>query len=627
MHEAPRPPTGRYLASLSLAALGIVYGDIGTSPLYAVRECFHGEHAFAVDRVNVLGVLSLILWSLIIVISIKYLAYVMRADNEGEGGVLALMALAFDPSKRGWVQHGIFVIGLFGAALLYGDGAITPAISVLSAVEGLEVAAPALHAFIIPITIAILAGLFWFQRHGTAGIGLAFGPITLIWFLVLSILGIHQIVQNPGVLAAASPTFAVAFFAHHGVAGVVVLGAVFLVVTGGEALYADMGHFGPRPIRLAWFAIVLPALVINYFGQGAMILRDPTTASAPLFRMAPEWALYPLILLSTLATIIASQAVISGTYSITRQATMLGFAPRLEVVHTSAKEIGQIYMPSVNWGLFALVVALVVGFGSSSALAAAYGIAVTSTMVITTMLAYIVARDRWRWRRLYLVPLTVFFLVIDVAFLGANALKIVDGGWFPLALATAVFVLMTTWKRGRELLAERVKAKGMEWARLDALLDDETLARPAGAAVYLTTTPGTVPPALAEILRHTGALHERIVLLSVELASTARVPVTERVRAEELGHGVVRVIGRYGFIEQPDVPHLLDLAVAEGLDVDPTTATFVLGRETILATDRPGMAIWREEIFAFMSRNARRAAAFFGIPSDRVLEIGSQIDL
>jgi KUP system potassium uptake protein len=622
-----REPTGRYLATLSLAALGIVYGDIGTSPLYAVRECFHGPHAFAVTEANVLGVLSLIFWSLIVVISVKYLLYVMRADNDGEGGILALMALALDPAqplKRQWL---VFILGLFGAALLYGDGAITPAISVLSAVEGLEVAAPGLEAWVMPIAIGVLAALFWFQHKGTAGIGLAFGPITVVWFAVLAALGVYQIAQKPEVFAAISPTYATAFFMHHGLAGVIVLGAVFLVVTGGEALYADMGHFGARPIRLAWFVVVLPALLLNYFGQGALILRDPSTASAPLFRMAPDWGLYPLILLATAATIIASQAVISGTYSITGQAIMLGYAPRMTIEHTSSREIGQIYMPTVNWGLLVVVLLLVVGFGSSSNLAAAYGIAVTSTMLITTILAYVVARRLWGWSRWLAVPLTAIFLLIDAAFFGANSLKIPAGGWFPLVLAAAVFVLMSTWKRGREILAARLNERAIAWDALPAFLEQQRPARPAGTGVYMTSNLDRVPPALLDNVRHNHALHDRVVLLSIEFTQTARVSVKDRLVVEQAPGGFLRIRGRYGFTEHPDVPSLLKLAIGEGIDINVDEATFVLGRETILATERSGMAIWREAIFAFLSRNAGRAAAYFGIPSDQVLEIGAQIEL
>ncbi len=626
-HSHVGKPTGRYLAVLSLTALGVVYGDIGTSPLYALRECFVGEHGMAVTPLNVLGVLSLVVWSLIIVISIKYLAYVMRADNQGEGGILALMALALDPHQPVRRQWLVFILGLFGAALLYGDGAITPAISVLSAVEGVQVAAPALSHFVVPITIAILVALFWFQRKGTAGVGLVFGPITLLWFAVLIALGVYQIAQHPRVLEAVLPTYAIRYFGHHGVAGVVVLGSVFLVVTGGEALYADMGHFGRRPIRLAWFALVLPALVINYFGQGALVLRDPGAVESPLFRMAPSWAVIPLVILSTAATVIASQAVISGTYSLTRQARMLGYSPRLEVAHTSTREEGQIYLPTVNWALLVVTVVLVVAFGSSTNLAAAYGIAVTTTMVITTLLAHVVARRVWSWNLAGALALTSCFLLVDLSFLGANALKIANGGWVPLVMAMVVFVAMSTWKRGREILSDRLAERTIPWDELPAFLETAGATRVPGTAVYMTGRPDRVPPALIENVRHNRALHAHVIFLSINFTQQARVSVAHRVKVDHIAEGFERVQGYYGFVEQPDVPKLLDLALVEGVEVDMETTTFVLGRETLLATERPGMAIWRETLFAFMSRNARRAASFFRIPSERVLEIGSQIEL
>ncbi len=626
-HATVGQPSGRYLAVLSLTALGVVYGDIGTSPLYAVRECFVGEHGMAIRPVNVLGVLSLIVWSLLGVISLKYLAYVMRADNRGEGGILALMALALDPRQPVRRQWLVFILGLFGAALLYGDGAITPAISVLSAVEGVQVAAPALGPFVVPITIVILVLLFSVQRRGTAGVGLVFGPITLVWFAVLIALGVYQIAENPGILRALSPAYAVDYFGQHGIAGLAVLGSVFLVVTGGEALYADMGHFGPRPIRLAWFAIVLPALVINYFGQGALILRDPSAAEAPLFRMAPGWAVIPLVLLSTAATVIASQAVISGTYSLTRQAIQLGYAPRLEVAHTSAREEGQIYLPTVNWALLVATIVLVIGFGSSTNLASAYGIAVTTTMVITTVLAHVVARRVWGWSLLAALPLTACLLVVDLAFFGANVLKIADGGWVPLAMAMAVFLAMSTWKRGREILSARLAERTIPWDQFDAFLISSAPARVPGTAVYMAGRPDLVPPALIQNVRHNRSLHERVIFLSLIFTQQARVPAHEKLRLDDLGDGFLRIEGSYGFVESPDVPKLLALTKTDGVDIDIDTTTFVMGRETLVATTRPGMALWREVLFAFMSRNARRAASFFRIPSERVLEIGSQIEL
>ena len=623
----PDTKSPKRLALASLGALGIVYGDIGTSPLYALRECFHGTHGMAIDRVNVLGVLSMIVWSLILVVTIKYVAYVTRADNEGEGGILALLALALDPRRQVGKQPVVYVLGLFGAALLYGDGVITPAISVLSAVEGLRIEAPALAPAVVPLTIAILVGLFWLQRRGTRAIGVLFGPIMLVWFLVLTLLGLAQITVHPEVLAAVNPLYAVQYFTHHGLAGAIVLGAVFLCVTGGEALYADMGHFGTRPIRLAWIGVCLPALVIHYFGQGALLIAHPEAIEHPIVHMSPAWARIPIITLATLATVIASQALISGTYSMTRQATLLGYAPRLRVVHTSADQIGQIYMPGVNLAMAIATVALVLGFGSSSRLAAAYGIAVTMTMVITTLLAHVVARRRWGWPLWLGLAVTVPLLAMDLAFFGANALKLFDGGWVPIALALAVFTAMTTWRRGREILAVRFRDRSIPYVELEDWLAKEAPTRVPGTAVYLTAHPDSVPLSLIENVRHNHAIHARVVLLSIVFTQTARVSIANRLRVERLDDGVVRLFGHYGFVETPNVPRLLELALAEGIEVDPETVTFVMGRETLLATRRAGMALWRESLFAVMSRNAQRAAAFFGIPSERVLEVGAQIEL
>ena len=610
---------------LSVGALGVVYGDIGTSPLYAVRECFHGPHAVAMSPTNILGVLSLIFWSLILVISIKYLLYVMRADHHGEGGILALMALACPADRRG--QRGplvLVIVGIFGAALLYGDGMITPAISVLGAFEGLEVAAPSLADYVIPITIAVLIGLFMVQRHGTARVGAAFGPIIMVWFTVLAILGIRQIVTHPTVLAALLPTHAVEFFAVNHVHGIVVLGAVFLVVTGGEALYADMGHFGARPIRLTWFAVVLPALMLNYLGQGALLLEHPEAAANPFYNMAPDWALYPLIGLAAMATVIASQAVISGAFSLSRQAVMLGYLPRLRIIHTSSKEIGQIYIPMVNWFLMLATIGLVLGFRSSSGLAAAYGIAVTTTMVITTVLAYRVASRDWRWG-MVAIAATAIFLVIDVMFLGANAIKFLDGGWFPLVIAGGVFLLMTTWKRGRAILADRYRERTMPWVEFTEMAEEIT--RVPGTAVYMTSNLETTPPALVQNTRHNHVLHERVVLLKIETMEQPRVPDAERLTVESADGGFVRMIARYGFSESPSVPDLFAAAADHGVDIHVRDATFFLGRETLLATLRPGMALWRERLFATMSRNALGATAYFDIPPDRVMEVGAQIEL
>jgi KUP system potassium uptake protein len=620
-----RPPQGRYLLTLSIAALGIVFGDIGTSPLYAVRECLHGAHGVDPSRANVLGVLSLIFWSLVVVVSIKYLAYVLHADNRGEGGILALMALASSTTPRDTPIGKIIVaLGLFGAALLYGDGMITPAISVLSAVEGLEVAAPKLTGYVVPITVAILVGLFAIQRRGTAGIGAMFGPVTFIWFLALALLGITQIVRHPEVLAALSPTHAVDFLKNGSFRAFLVLGAVFLVVTGGEAMYADMGHFGARPIRITWFAVALPALLLNYFGQGALLLAEPSAADQPFWRMVPTWALYPMLPLATLATIIASQALISGVFSLTRQATMLGFWPRQRVQHTSAREIGQIYLPGMNWLLMVSTIGLVLGFGSSSRLAAAYGIAVTLTMVITTLLAFWVARRRWKWALPAALGVTIVFLIPDLAFLGANLVKIHDGGWFPLLMGGGLFMVMITWKRGREILGERFRERIVPLGDFHELLHVERPARVPGTAVYLTSNAEGTPPALLQNFLLNRAVHQRVVLLTITTEDVPYVDARERARHEQLEVGFIRIVGRFGFMESPNVPALLSVELP-GYSLEHTT--FFLGRETLMATARPGMALWREKLFAFLSRNAQPATAFFGIPPDRVMEIGTQIEL
>ena len=618
-------PEGRYLAALSLAALGVVFGDIGTSPLYAVRECLHGPHAVPPTPENVLGVLSLVLWSLVIVISVKYLGYVLRADNRGEGGILALMALA-SRSTRSGVRHWIVItLGLFGAALLYGDGMITPAISVLSAVEGLEVAAPWLHPYVVPGTIAILAGIFMIQSHGTTRIGTLFGPVTLLWFLALAALGIAQIAESPEVLLAANPAYAVRFLANGGSAAFLVLGAVFLVVTGGEALYADMGHFSARPIRLTWFAVVLPALLLNYFGQGALLLREPEAATNPFYRMVPEWALYPMIALATAATIIASQALITGVYSLTRQGLMLGYWPRVRIEHTSAREIGQIYVPGVNWILMLATIGLVLGFGSSSRLAAAYGIAVTMTMVITTLLAYVVARRLWNWSVPAALGVTLLFLVPDVAFLSANIIKIHDGGWFPLVVGIVIFTLMTTWKAGRELVARRFREDLVPIADFFELLRVGPATRVPGTAVYMTSNSEGTPPALQSNFLHNRAVHQHVILLTVVNEEVARVPEEERLVIEPLETGFQRVVAHYGFMEHPDIPALLEKRGVPHYVAEHTT--FFLGRETVIATKRPGMALWREKLFIYMSRNAQPATAFFRIPADRIVEIGSPVEI
>lgn len=619
---------GRKLLLLSLVALGVVYGDIGTSPLYAIRECFFGEYGIEPSRANVLGVLSLVFWAIILVVTTKYIVFILRADNLGEGGVIALTALV--GSRKGSRQRGLrfaLAIGLFGAALLYGDGMITPAISVMSAVEGLKVATPFFEPYVIPITIAILAGLFLLQRRGTAGLGVVFGPITLTWLVVIALLGIRGIIREPVVLGAVNPVHAVAFFLRNRMLGFFVLGAVFLVVTGTEALYADMGHFGKRPVRLTWLALVLPALLLNYYGQGALLLADPEAAHNPFYSLAPGWALYPLVVLSTAATIIASQAIISGAFSLTRQAVQLGYLPRMKIVHTSPKHIGQIYIPQINWLLMLATITLVLGFGSSSKLAAAYGVAVTTTMVITSLLFYIVARERWGWRRLAAGLPVGLFLLVDLSFFGANIIKVSHGAWFPLAIGAAVYTLMRTWKRGRELLARRFRARTLTVDEFLENLKKDPPARVSGTAVFMTGNPKMVPPALLHNLAHNKVLHEQVVFLTVLTEEIPRVPAKERTEVEGLGNGFFTVTARYGFMEDPNVPRVLATTKDSGLDFDISEASFFLGRERYLARKKPGMPIWREKIFAFLSRNALGATAFYKIPPNRVMEVGAQIEL
>ncbi len=622
----PHGAGGAGLAALCVTALGVVFGDIGTSPLYAIRECFEGPHAVQVGHENVLGVLSLIFWSLVVVISVKYLAIVLRADNHGEGGILALTALVIPArgrlSERGWWVVGL---GLFGAALLYGDGVITPAISVLSAVEGLGVVTPVFEPYIVPITIAILVALFSIQSRGTAGVGKVFGPITLVWFITLGVLGVPHILQRPDVLGAVNPVHAATFFAANGWTGFVLLGTVFLVVTGGEALYADMGHFGPRPIRVSWFVVVLPALLLNYFGQGALLLVDADATEHPFFHLAPEWALVPLVLLATAATVIASQALISGAFSLTMQAVQLGFSPRLDIHHTSAETRGQIYIPDVNWMLMLACVAVVLGFRSSSSLAAAYGIAVTSTMVITTMLLYVVARHRWKWGKARALAVCVPFLVIDGAFFGANLTKVVQGGWLPLSLAAILFVLMSTWKRGRELLSDRLRRRMGSLRTFLAEIEVAPPMRVPGTAVFLFSNPQGVPPALQRNLEHNHVLHRRNIIVHIITADVPRVPADRRAEVEEIAHDFYRVRLRYGFMETPNVPEALRLLPEPR--IIPEAVSYFLGRETLAATPTPGLALWRENLFVIMARNARSASDYFGLPPSQVVELGETVEL
>jgi KUP system potassium uptake protein len=622
----PEAPVSRgHVAKLSIAAIGVVFGDIGTSPLYAMRECFHGSHAVAPTAANVLGILSLIFWSLTILVSGKYVAYVLRADNKEEGGILALMALASSSLKGTRTRYVVMVLGVFGAALLYGDGAITPAISVLSAVEGLEVAAPSLHRIIIPLTIVILVGLFTIQRTGTGHLGAVFGPIMMVWFITLGVLGVVNLVQFPKVIEAISPLYAARFLIDNGWLAFGVLGAVFLVVTGGEALYADLGHFGRAPIRRAWFAVVFPALFLNYLGQGALLLRDPSAAPNPFFNMAPAGLLYPFIALSTCATVIASQALISGVYSLTRQAMMLGLLPRMSIRHTSAEERGQIYVPSINWLLMGATIFVVLTFRSSGSLAAAYGVAVTLTMVITTLLACVLVKTRWNWRWPTALGITVLFLVPEAAFTAANLAKIEHGGWFPLLVGGFLFALMTTWRKGRQILAQRFKERLLPLEDFFDQVEAEPPPRVPGTAVFMVSVAGGTPPAMLHNFRHNHVLHENVVLLTIVTEEEARVRESERFVATELECGFVRISARYGFMEQPNAPKLLINA-----QVVPATlegVTFFLGRETMIATQHPGMARWRVHLFAFLARNAEPATRFFNIPPDCVMEIGAQIEL
>ncbi len=622
------PP--RYLSSLTLAALGIVYGDIGTSPLYALRECFYGPHALLVTQENVMGILSLICSALLLVISIKYVLYVMRADNKGEGGILALTSLVIPRATLTTKSRVfLFMIGLFGAALFYGDGMITPAISVLSAVEGLEVATPLFSDYVIPITIVILCLLFSTQKRGTGKIGAVFGPIILLWFFVLSALGIWGILENPTILAALNPMWGIKFLYTHQWKGFLTLGAVFLVVTGGEALYADMGHFGRRPIYLGWFWVVLPALLLNYMGQGAHLLVSPESAKNPFYHLAPSWALYPLVVLSTLAAVIASQALISGAFSITRQAVQLGYLPRFTIQHTSQEEIGQIYVPAVNWMLLFSTVWLVLFFQTSSNLATAYGIAVTTTMLITTFFTYYVSRAHWRWPLPLALVVTLLFLLIDASFFAANLTKVSHGGWFPLLIAGGILVLMLTWRRGREILAFRMKEQFIPLDQFVETLEQNPPVRVPGLAVFLSGNLNTVPPALVHNLRHNKVLHEQVLLVTIQTLEVPHVPKSEQLEWKAIRPHLLRITLQYGFMDSPDLPLALMSPQLPLLlrSVPPTEISYFLGRETLLATENPGMAIWREKIFAFLSRNAQSATTFFHIPPNQVVEMGMQIEL
>ena len=619
------------MKALTLGALGVVFGDIGTSPLYALRESFHEHHGrqLIVDEANVLGLLSLVFWALVIIISIKYLLFVMRADNGGEGGILALTALVRPSgSLLGGSTRWLVLLGLFGASLLYGDGMITPAISVLSAVEGVKVVTTELDDYIIPIAIVILVALFAVQKRGTAAVGKVFGPIMVVWFLVLGVLGVSHIADDLSILRALSPHFAVAFMVHNGILGFLVLGSVFLVVTGGEALYADMGHFGRNPIKFAWYGLVLPALLLNYFGQGAMMLSNPGKRfDNPFYEMAPRWALWPLVILATCATVIASQALISGAFSLTRQAVQLGYLPRVKITHTSESEEGQIYVPAINWLLLAACVGLVLGFKTSSNLAAAYGLAVTATMAITTILFYRVARTRFGWSTAKTLPLCTLFMVMDLGFLGANLPKIPDGGWVPLVIGGGFLIVLTTWFAGRKITAERIEHRNLQLLDFIENLGDTPILRGPGVGVYLGSNPDIVPQALSSHLRHASVLPAAVVVLAVKVENRPHVFGDERLTYDDLGNGVHRLVHHAGFSDDLDIPLLLATDGARLTGLDFSAATFVLGRETLRVTDRPGMAKWRERLFVTMLRNATTADVFFKLPPDRTIELGVQVEL
>ena len=605
-----------------------MYGDIGTSPLYALRECFHGPHSIIPSEGNVLGVLSLIFWSLIVIISIKYVIIVMRADNDGEGGILALMSLVSSAEKKSGFKY-IFIttLGLFGAALLYGDGIITPAISVLSAVEGLKIATPFFNPYIIPLTVLILVSLFAVQYKGTAGVGKIFGPITFIWFIVIAVLGISSIAKNPDVLRAINPYFALHFFVDNGFHGFVILGSVFLVVTGGEALYADLGHFGKSPIKLAWFSLVLPCLLLNYFGQGALILKNVAAVENPFYYLAPEWALYPLVILATIATVIASQALISGAFSITFQALQLGFLPRMRILHTSEDERGQIYIPQINWILLVCTIALVLGFKSSSNLAAAYGIAVTSTMVITTILLSVAMVKLWKWSKLVVFFVITFFLIIDLSFWGANLLKVLQGGWVPLTMGAVIYFLMTTWHNGRKNLLNKIHEQTLSIENfVTEFLSIRMIAIP-GTAIYMSSSSTGTPPPLIKNITHNRLLHKQVVILTIKFHKVPHIRLEERIQIEQPTEGFYRVIANYGFMDITNIQQIIELLDKQGIKIKMEKTTFFLGRETLIPKKKNLFEMIRDKIFILMSNNSQRATDFFNIPPTRVYEVGTQVEL
>ncbi len=629
-HPLPNGSTSNPVLYLTLGALGVVYGDIGTSPLYALRTCFSPLGGVVATHDNVLGLLSLIFWSLILIVSVKYLAFVMRADNRGEGGILSLLALTFPErgTDSGTRTFWVFTaLAVFGAALLYGEGLITPAITVLSAVEGLEMAAPGLRAYVVPLTILVLAALFSVQRIGTGRVGSMFGWVMLLWFVTLAALGINQVLRAPEVLLAVNPIYAIHFFSANGLTGFHQLGAVFLVLTGAEALYADMGHFGRKPIRFAWFGLVLPALFLNYLGQGALVLQDPGAAENPFFGLAPAWALYPLIGLATAAAVIASQALISGSFSLTMQAVQLGFVPRVAIEHTSSATRGQIYIPGINWGLMLACISLVLGFRSSDHLAAAYGIAVVMTMMMTTMLLFFAARRLWGWSRWRAGGLCAFFLTIELCFLGANLAKVAHGGWVPLVVGAIGFTLMSTWKTGRRRLRQRLIKSLLP---IEDFLKDVTESKPTrvpGTAIFLAGNPDGTPAALTHNFKHNKIIHKRVVLLTIQVEEIPFMEMERRVTVSDLGQGFYRVIGRYGFMEEPNAEDILKLCKPHGLNFREMETTFFLSRETIIASERRGLARWRKHLFALLARNAQPANAYFRLPPNRVVELGLQVEI
>ncbi|HEX7685285.1 MAG TPA: potassium transporter Kup [Trinickia sp.] len=621
---------GRHsLSALTLAAIGVVYGDIGTSPLYALKEAFSPAHGIALTQNSILGVLSLLFWAMAFVVAIKYVLFVMRADNNGEGGVLALMALSLRPfSSTSRVAGTLMMLGIFGACMFYGDAVITPAISVMSAVEGLEIATPELSHLVLPLTIVILISLFWIQRHGTALVGKLFGPIMIIWFATLAALGVMHIVRAPAVIAALNPYYAVSFMSEHLLQAYVVLGSIFLVLTGSEALYADMGHFGARPIRIAWYGLVMPALVLNYFGQGALLLNEPKAIANPFYLMTPDWATLPLVVLSTVATVIASQAVISGAYSLTSQAIQLGYVPRMKILHTSDLSIGQIYVPVVNWLLLFVIIIVVLGFKSSDSLAAAYGIAVTTTMVITTVLVCVVMVKVWNWNKALVAIIIASFITVDLAFFGANLLKVAEGGWLPLGIGAVLFFLLMTWYKGRQLVKQRTAADGIPLAPFVQGLLAHPPHRVSGTAIYLTGSDSLVPVSLLHNLKHNKVLHERTIFLTFVTLDIPYVKDDQRITLKDVGGGMYLVKAVYGFNETPDVKAVVfELERAYGMQFELMDTSFFLARETVVPTQLPGMSILRERVFAWMHQNAAKPTDFFSIPANRVVELGTKIEI